>query len=192
MGGRVGYAKEPLDVTVAWGQCTLVDSSYAGTTDAAKIVNVGASYDFGVVKLSGKVSRSKYERADAVASGRAGIGCGRRGLLGRCQRAGWPGADPSCLLARRLRLQPGGDPFAAEPAKSKASKLALGYLHNLSKRMALYATLSSVGSKKGASLTANGAPAFISNAAFSPRTSTGYDPPRVLNHDHHRTLDIVV
>jgi predicted porin len=59
-------------------------------------------------------------------------------------------------------------------ADPKANKLALGYVHNLSKRTALYATIARVSNKNYANLTVGG-PKFISNDIFTPKTSTGYD-----------------
>ncbi|EJL74127.1 hypothetical protein PMI12_03094, partial [Variovorax sp. CF313] len=50
------------------------------------------------------------------------------------------------------------------------------YVHNLSKRTALYATIARVSNKNGAGYTVGG-PAFYNNAAgvFTPKSSTGYD-----------------
>ncbi|MDQ0572091.1 hypothetical protein QFZ42_003925 [Variovorax paradoxus] len=68
--------------------------------------------------------------------------------------------------------------------------MALGYVHNLSKRTALYATVARVSNKNGAALTV-GAPAFINTGVFTPKNSTG----RVIsasNPDasYHRQLSI--
>ncbi|REM33110.1 porin, partial [Mycobacterium tuberculosis] len=61
-------------------------------------------------------------------------------------------------------------------ADPRANKLALGYVHNLSKRTALYATIARVSNKNGAALTVGG-PGFYkaSEGVFTPKTSTGYD-----------------
>ena len=66
--------------------------------------------------------------------------------------------------------------FAVNTPDPKANKIALGYVHNLSKRTALYATIARVSNKNGAGLTVGG-PAFYNNAAgaFTPKSSTGYD-----------------
>jgi len=56
----------------------------------------------------------------------------------------------------------------------KAGKLSLSYVHNLSKRTALYATVARISNKNGAALTVGG-PAFITTSVFAPRTSSGYD-----------------
>jgi predicted porin len=69
------------------------------------------------------------------------------------------------------------DPFAVNNNDPKANKLAIGYVHNLSKRTALYATIARVSNKNGAGLTAGG-PSFYNGVAgttFTPRNSTGYD-----------------
>jgi predicted porin len=66
--------------------------------------------------------------------------------------------------------------FSPNTPDPKANKLALGYVHNLSKRTALYATIARVSNKNGAALTVGG-PAFYSTAGttFTPKSSTGYD-----------------
>ena len=68
------------------------------------------------------------------------------------------------------------NPFVVNNADPKANKIALGYVHNLSKRTALYATIARVSNKNGAGLTVGG-PGFYNNAAgaFTPKSSTGYD-----------------
>ncbi|MNK70904.1 Outer membrane porin protein 32 precursor [compost metagenome] len=64
--------------------------------------------------------------------------------------------------------------FQPRIADPKANKLAIGYVHNLSKRTALYATVARVSNKNGAALTVGG-PAFINSGVFTPKNSTGYD-----------------
>ena len=72
--------------------------------------------------------------------------------------------------APTARVEPSALSATADP---KASKLALGYVHNLSKRTALYATVARESNKNGAALTVGG-PGFVTGA-FTPKTSTGYD-----------------
>ncbi|KIQ32479.1 hypothetical protein RT97_12045, partial [Variovorax paradoxus] len=52
---------------------------------------------------------------------------------------------------------------------------AIGYVHNLSKRTALYATIARVSNKNGAALTVGAGPGFVTTGGFTPKTSTGYD-----------------
>ena len=47
-------------------------------------------------------------------------------------------------------------PVTLLPEDPKAGKWALGYVHNLSKRTALYATVARISNKDGASLTTGG------------------------------------
>ncbi len=62
----------------------------------------------------------------------------------------------------------------------KANKFAIGYVHNLSKRTALYATVARIRNKDGANLTVGGPANIVTTTAlpgqtFTPKTSTGYD-----------------
>src|SRR4051812_20173231 len=53
-GARVGYANGPLDVAAGYGESTVADSYFAGITSKLDTFNLGASYDFGLVKLFGE------------------------------------------------------------------------------------------------------------------------------------------
>jgi hypothetical protein len=44
---------------VAYGSSTVGDNYYAGTTNKVNTLNLGASYDFGPVKLFGEVSKPR-------------------------------------------------------------------------------------------------------------------------------------
>lgn len=176
VGGRFGYANGPLDVAIAYGSATVGDEFYAGTTTKVNTLNLGASYDFGPVKLFGEVSRLKnkvdYEVAPLFTGGEpdadlTGYLLGVTVPVG----AGLIRASYSRVKYDFNEVQLPFTPAAADP---KASKLALGYVHNLSKRTALYATIARVSNKNGAALTVGG-PAFINNAVFTPKNSTGYD-----------------
>jgi predicted porin len=176
-GGRFGYANGPVDVAIAYGSSTTGDNYYAGSTDAVKTLNIGASYDFGSVKLFGEVSRVKSTRdfdgnfasqptnvPDVDLNGY---------LLGVTVPVG-AGLIRASYSTVKYDLNTVANPFAAPVRDPKANKLALGYVHNLSKRTALYATVARVSDKNGAALSVGG-PAFSTNATFTPKTSTGYD-----------------
>ena len=154
------------------------DNCYAGTTTSVNTVNLGASYDFGPVKLFGQLSKARnkvdYEvtpflggRPDVDLTGYllgATVPVGA-GLI----RASWSHVKYDFNTVNT-------NPFALNTPDPKANKLALGYVHNLSKRTALYATIARVSNKNGAALTVGG-PAFYNNTAgaFTPKSSTGYD-----------------
>ncbi|MGO4607665.1 porin [Variovorax sp. 2RAF20] len=170
IGGRFGYANGPLDVALAYGNSTIGDNFFAGTTTSVKTVNLGGSYDFGVVKLFGEYSKASKEVDYEVTPLAPVVDTDLKGYVFGVTVPVGPG------LIRVAYSQVKYDfnlPFslADDP---KADKVAIGYVHNLSKRTALYATVARVNNKNGSALTVGG-PAFISNATFAPKTSTGYD-----------------
>ena len=172
VGGRFGYAAGPLDIAIAYGQSTTADQYFAGTTDAVKTLNLGASYDFGPVKLFAEVSRSRSERDHAV---RPLTAAGDRELSGYLLGLTVPvGAGLIRAAYSHVSYDDNNNALPAAVNDPTASKLALGYVHHLSKRTALYATLARVNNRHGAALTAGG-PAFVSNATFAPKNSRGYD-----------------
>ncbi len=178
VGGRFGYANGPLDVALAYGSSTVGDNYYAGTTTKINTLNLGASYDFGPVKLFGEVSQAKnkidYEVTPFL-GGRNDIDL-KGYLIGVTVPVG-AGLIRASYSAVKYDLNQPFNPFVLNNnADPKANKLALGYVHNLSKRTALYATVARISNKNGAALTVGG-PGFYQNAAgtFTPKTSTGYD-----------------
>lgn len=178
VGGRFGYANGPLDVALAYGSSTVGDNYYAGTTTKVNTLNLGASYDFGPVKLFGEVSQAKnkidYEVTPFL-GGRNDIDL-KGYLIGVTVPVG-AGLIRASYSAVKYDLNQPFNPFVLNNnADPKANKLALGYVHNLSKRTALYATVARISNKNGAGLTVGG-PGFYQNAAgtFTPKTSTGYD-----------------
>ncbi|MDH6592965.1 putative porin [Variovorax sp. TBS-050B] len=175
VGGRFGYANGPLDIALAYGSNITGDNYFAGTTDKVDIFNIGASYDFGPVKLLGELSQAK-QKTDFD-----GYYLADRLSLTSTKLNGWlvgvtVPVGPGLIRASYSGVKYKTDdlnPFYDKP-DPKANKLALGYVHNLSKRTALYATVARVSNKNGAALTVGG-PSFIGNKVFTPKNSTGYD-----------------
>ena len=118
-GARLGYAAGPLDIAIAHGQ-TSIDGG-----PSYKVGNLGASYDFGVVRLMGFYSdqRAGPDRQKSALIG-ASVKIGDAGYV----RASFMNSD---------RSGPGVD-------DDDARQLAIGYLYYLSKRTALYATYSQI------------------------------------------------
>ncbi len=159
-GGRFGYANGPLDVAIAYGESKVADTIL--TTGTAKTFNLGASYDLGVVKLFGELSQVKNEIDPAVgATTNAKV---NGWLLGATAPVGAGLIRASVGQARASLDGPGADP--------RATKFALGYVHNLSKRTALYATVAHVSNKDG-SAVATGTNINQGNAG-SGATSAGF------------------
>ncbi|UVH60575.1 porin [Variovorax paradoxus] len=173
IGGRFGYLNGPLDVAVGYGNTTVGDSYYQGTTSYLKVASLGASYDFGPVKLFGEVARSKRETKYDVAP--IGGGVPDVDLDGYLVGATVP-VGPGLIRVAYSHVKYDYNAPGTSAANPKSSKLALGYVHNLSKRTALYASIARVSNKNGANLTVAG-PDFYNTPAgvFTPKTSTGYD-----------------
>lgn len=176
LGGRVGYASGSLDVAVSYGDSTVPDDFYAGTTDRVKTFNLGGSYGFGVVKLFGQLSRIKKTRDYAVTPLAGGVpDLDLTGyLIGATAPVG-PGLIRAFYSQVKYDLNAVNLPFKPSIADPKAHKLAIGYIHNLSKRTALYATVARISNKNGAALVTLDGPAFVKTGVFVPTTSTGYD-----------------
>ncbi|MDQ0610357.1 putative porin [Variovorax sp. W1I1] len=175
VGGRFGYANGPLDVAVAYGSSTVGDDFHAGVTNKVNTFNLGASYDFGPVKLFGEFSKAKNkldsENQRFIFSDVNSDSVDLTGyLLGVTVPVG-AGLIRASYSSVKLDLN---EPFELNRADPKANKLAIGYVHNLSKRTALYATVARVSNKNEAGLTVGG-PGFDTRDGRTPKTSTGYD-----------------
>jgi predicted porin len=134
-GFRVGFASGPFDVAFGYGKTNF-------NTGDVKQMNLGGSWNFGVAKVLGYIEHDD-----------AGVIDSRGWNLGALVPVG-PGEIRVAVSQYRTEA-PGVDP--------RARKLALGYVHNLSKRTAVYTTIARV-SNNGTSATAAaggaGAPAF--------------------------------
>jgi predicted porin len=172
IGGRFGYANGPLDVALGLGQSTVVDAT--ALERKVQTINLGASYDFGPVKLFGELSnvQNKFDTAFSnTHDSYNGYLIGATVPVG----AGLIRASYSVV-----RYNEGATGITGEDPR--AQKLAIGYVHNLSKRTALYATVARVNNRNDANYT--GSLASASTAGYGsagvgfsgvPRSSTGYD-----------------
>lgn len=146
-GLRVGYAAGPFNVA----------GSFARTRYAAgdfRTWNVGGQWDFGVARIMAQFGKDRVTEPTDVD--------GRQWLVGFSVPVG-PGEIRGSYSTYRVDLNAG----VADP---RANQFALGYVHNLSKRTALYATIARVKNRDGAAITLGGATAGVGN--FS---SSGYD-----------------
>lgn len=138
-GVRVGYENGPLSVAAAYGETDFNTTVGGGTfkTDT-KNFNIGGSYDFGVAKLLLTAGQDKGEAlGDSLKTRYYNLGTTvpvGAGLI----RASWS------------RLSESG-------SDNKADKFSLGYVHNLSKRTAVYTTVAYLKNKDDSNLALNGA-----------------------------------
>jgi len=173
IGGRAGYATGPLDVAVSYGSSTVGSNFYDGSTTSLDTWNLGATYDFGPVKVFGEYSGNtlKTERDNAFLAGFFDFADPKA--------KGWLVGATVPVGAGLFRASYSGvryDNISYD--EPKADKFALGYVYNLSKRTAVYTTVARVNNKNGANLSVGG-PAFvatsINGAPLTPKSSTGYD-----------------
>jgi predicted porin len=141
-GLRFGYQAGPINVALAWGQTT------ATPTVDVETVNLGASYDLGVAKILGEWGRIE-DTTDTDGW-----------LLGVSVPVG--AGEIRAAYSRATTDAVGADP--------RATKIALGYVHNLSKRTALYATYARISNKNGSALAVGG---LVGGAAGAD--SKGYE-----------------
>jgi len=156
---RLGYSAGPVNIAIASGRTsyTLVAAPAAGQSPGStRQNNIGASWNFGVATIMGLASR---DSADAVTGNLTG-----RGYLGAVTVPVGPGLIKLSYSQYTTDVPVGTDP--------RAKKLALGYVHNLSKRTAIYTTFAKVSNND----TSN-ASVFTGAAAAGAlgASSTGYD-----------------
>jgi len=139
---RAGYANGPINVALAFSETKFLNANI-------KAVNLGGQYDLGVAKIMAHYNQ------DDIKNGNEGKGFLIGGLVP-------VGAGEIRLAYSTYKIEtPGADP--------RANKLALGYVHNLSKRTALYATYAHVSNKNGSAQSLNG------SVTAAGDNSNGYD-----------------
>jgi predicted porin len=127
-GLRLGWANGPVNVAIALSQ-----TDYA--TGRVRQNNIGGQWDFGMAKLMGHYVWDENGNVDA-----------KGWLIG----ALFPiGAGEIRAAYSTYKVDLGSDP--------RTDKFALGYVHNLSKRTAVYTTIAFAKNKGGAAQALNGA-----------------------------------
>ena len=140
VGGYAAYNNGPLSVTIGADHknvATLAVNGYAGST--VETYGLGASYNFGVAKVNGLVLQAK-EKGTAFNSKQTSYALGISAPVGG---VGEVKAQYALYDAKNDTLANTG----------KAHQLSLGYVHNLSKRTALYGTYSYLKNKNLRALT---------------------------------------
>lgn len=144
---KVGYAKGPASVDIAAGRTTLASVGDLKTT------SIGGSYDFGVIRPMFEASEDKL--------GAAGANGRKRGFMVGAQAPVGPGQIRFSLA----RVSKTSDTIT----EGRARQLSIGYVHNLSKRTALFATYSTVRNSNYVNAGASGY--SVGNAGVSPNGS---------------------
>ena len=139
-GGRIGYAAGPLDMAVAYGQ------TWTNTPERIRTWDAGATYDFGIVKLFGQYAYLEYDqwdRTNYLIGASVPVGNGLIRASYTYSQFDGPGCPPTVTTC------------------DDASQFALGYVHNLSKRTALYTTAAYLDNDSNSAIGIPGGPAGI-------------------------------
>lgn len=161
LGARIGYASGPLDVSVAYTRFS--DVSRAATyVDDYSVANAGISWNFGFVKAMAFAQQEKMDGRSALPDFKLntyGIGASAPVGLGVI-RASLSHYDNKTASVQNVR----------------ATKYALGYIHHLSRRTALYADVARVSNQQGATFQVGGYGGSIAGvkAPAAGGNSTGY------------------
>ncbi len=172
-GGRAGYANGPLDVAVAYGGSTVADNFHFGSTTNVTTFNIGASYDIDVVKFFGEYSKVDV-KSDFVNIAAFPLTPAlsppqdlstNNYLVGLTIPVGVGLIKASYSQVKgefSAFTRAGAVPVTTPPPK--AQKYAIGYVHNLSKRTALYATFAVTDNENGAAIS----PVSVTSADVGP------------------------
>ena len=130
-GGMVGYDNGPLSVTASYAQLL--------TSTESLTASLGASYDFGVAKLTAMGTQTKYKYVGSSPKFNSY-------LIGLSAPVGGVGE----VKAQYAFYDQKG--YNTVNSSAKAHQFSLGYVHNLSKRTALYGTVAYLKNKGTSSL----------------------------------------
>lgn len=135
--GRVGYKQGPLNVAGAYASTTGVGNN------KYKLMTIGAAFDFGVVRPSVNYAQTEFlNREQVILTAAVTAPLGQQGQL-------W---------ASYTNAKANGGAETPAPGYTRigdANLLAVGYIHNLSKRTALYTTVAKLENKGNALFTLN-------------------------------------
>jgi len=150
MAARLGYASGPFNVAIAIAKTNFASGDF-------NTWNIGGQWDFGVAKLMGHYNSIKFDGATPALA---------------VDGKGWLIGGLIPVGAGEIRLSYStfkADFVTATLNHPEVQKYAIGYVHNLSKRTALYATFAHLSNDGGVAQALNGA------VGAANASSTGYD-----------------
>ena len=156
-GGRIGYAAGPFDVSAAYGK---TEELIVGSDIDLDAWNIGASWNFGFMKLSGFFSDMSVDNIPSAVSSKAG-------------RQNWYVGVAAPFGQWNLKASYGGTNGKDLLDNEDATQWAIGVDYNLSKRTALYATWASINNDGNATNGANFSVNSQSSALTRGNNSTG-------------------
>ena len=159
-GARLGYASGPISVALAAGRTSSARvqtavAPFAATLGDYSAWNVGGSYEIGGAKV---MAQFQQERRDLLlAPGTAAEGRANSWLIGASVPLGAAGLIRASYTHVSQNVAAGNN---------AANQIGVGYVHNLSKRTALYTTYARVDNKRG-TLYNNGRATTVSGGRTS-------------------------
>ena len=154
-GGRVGYSDGPFNAAISYAQSNGPAQIPGATNSTYKDLNLGAWYDFGVVRL---LAHAGTTETDAAQSKFTHWGLGATIPVG-------VGSIPVAYYSTKQN----------NAAGSGAGQFAIGYVYNLSKRTALYSTASHLINRNGATFTFRGGNGGGNPGLVGSGTGNGFD-----------------
>lgn len=131
---QLGYERGPMKIALAYGR---TEYARTATLGDIQVANIGATYDFGLLKVFGGYYHDRVERNVELTA--KGYSLGTSIPVGAHQfKAAYSAYETDAA----------GNPHAG--------KLSLGYVYALSKRTAVYATWARVANRGGAAFALNG------------------------------------
>ena len=175
VGGRLGWAAGPLNVSAGFSQTDVAaDSKY-------KTANIGASYDFGVFKLLGFLDERKFAALKySTYAVSTSIPMGQGEFRASYSKGNASGVGGAVAAVAEKAAKPGSAGTAAAAAiaaydtrDNDATLFGVEYIYNLSKRTALYTQYGRLQNKGASNIQLGGVTtdADITKGGF---TSTGY------------------
>ena len=154
VGGYVAFDNGPLSVTLAGDKNNFGGPIYAASDDRTQ-VSLGASYDFGMAKVSGLIQRVEFEPAvggfkDKVDNWALGVSAP---------------VGPGTIKAQYAS-------YNDKNSSNDAQQVSLGYQYDLSKRTAVYTTVAFLKNKNNAAVALGGS--GLSLAADAGKNQTGF------------------
>jgi predicted porin len=163
-GGRLGYRQGPWNVAGAYGRTQLTAAGSNKETEW----DLGVSYDFDVVKVMAQYNKLSWDRDDGTSD------------LGNVMIGATAPLGPGVLKASYSRAKISGAPTGVTGlGNGTAHMAALGYVYDLSKRTAIYTTVSHITNDDGTQFTVgqqgNGPSMLVNGQFLSGQSSNGYE-----------------
>ncbi len=154
LGAYIGFDNGPLSVTLAGDRNNFAAAPVLGSIDRTQVA-LGASFDFGMAKISGLIQRVEFEP----------LGGGFKDKVDN-----WALGASAPVGPGTLKLQYAS--YDDKNSSNEAQQLSLGYQYDLSKRTAVYTTVAHLKNKNGSAVALGGS--GLAMPAVAGKNQTGF------------------